>query len=99
MSIHGKDARDPNHRPGFGPLVLLAALLFPLGCTSTVNTPNPYANAPKIRVRLIAGADNIILACGVPPLYQLSTQNQAVRLNSPHNAIFSLSLTQQGWMA
>jgi stage II sporulation protein D len=99
-SLHGKDAMEnTRHRHGFGPLLLVVALILPLGCTSAVNPYTPYANSPRIRVRLISGADSVILACGVAPLYQLSNQTNSQRLNSPNNAIFNLSLTKEGWRA
>jgi len=50
-------------------------------------------------VRLLAGTESVTLSCGVPPLYQLSNQASSQFLNSPKNAIFTLSLTQEGWMA
>ena len=86
-----------NHK---GPLLFLAlALLYPLGCSSAIDPSVSFGNAPRIRVRLIASADTITLSCGVPPLYQLSNQTTAQPLNSPKNAVFTLSLTPQGWMA
>src|SRR5258706_16321864 len=81
------------------PLFLTLALLYPLGCSSAVDSSVKYGDAPRIRVRLLAGVDNITLSCGVPPLYQLSNQTTSQPLNSPKNAVFTLSLTQQGWMA
>jgi stage II sporulation protein D len=73
-------------------------LLYPLGCTSAVRS-DPAANTPHIRVKLISAASEVTLACGVPPLYQLSTQNVAQPLNSPANAVFTLSLSPAGWIA
>jgi stage II sporulation protein D len=89
------------HRPvrlGIG-LLLLFALLLPGGCSSSVNSSSASADAPRIRVRLLAGVEKVTLSCGVPPLYQLSSQTTSQRLNSPNNAIFTLSLTPQGWVA
>ncbi|HEY7118556.1 MAG TPA: SpoIID/LytB domain-containing protein [Tepidisphaeraceae bacterium] len=85
-------------------LLLFAALLYPLGCTSgcssSVNTDAlQSANAPRIRVRLLSAVDSVTLSCGVPPLYQLSNQPAAQLLNSPNNAVFTLSLDKQGWQA
>jgi stage II sporulation protein D len=95
---------SPNHRrrfcpPAQGLTLLFIALLFPLGCSSSIHSNSPSADAPRIRVRLLASADTVTLACGVPPLYQLSSQPLSQRLNSPNNAIFNLTLTPQGWMA
>jgi stage II sporulation protein D len=80
-------------------LTLFLLLLFPLGCSTAVDSPLKFGDAPRIRVRLIASAEKITLSCGVPPLYQLSTQTSSQLLNSPNNAVFNLSLTPQGWMA
>jgi peptidoglycan hydrolase-like amidase len=79
-------------------LVALFAILLPLGCTSTVRN-DVGANAPRIRVKLLSSVTEVTLSCGVPPLYQLSTQTVAQPLNSPANAVISLTLTQSGWMA
>jgi stage II sporulation protein D len=78
---------------------LALVLLYPLGCSSALDSSVKFGDAPHIRVRLLAGADNITLSCGVPPLYQLSNQANSQLLNSPKNAVFTLSLTPQGWMA
>jgi stage II sporulation protein D len=86
-----------HHRHGFG--LLFALLLLPLGCSSSVNPSSQSAAAPKIRVRLLSGVETVTLACGVPPLYQLSNQPAARQLNSPKNAVFTLTLTPQGWQA
>jgi stage II sporulation protein D len=88
----------PN-RHGSAQLLLLLSLLYPLGCTSGVKNPAETSNAPTIRVRLIAGVDQVTLACGVPPLYQLSDQPAAQPLNTPKNSVFKLSLTANGWQA
>src|SRR4051812_49311506 len=89
----------PNRRHGLG-LALIIALLSPLGCTSAVNPgSSASASAPRIRVRLLAGVETVTLSCGVPPLYQLSTQSTAQPLNSPKNAVFTLSLGPDGWVA
>ena len=97
---------DRRRRHGHGPLttlLLCAALLYPLGCTSgcssAVNAPAASPNAPRIRVRLATAVDKVTLACGVPPLYQLSSQPTAQSLNCPNNAVFALTLTPQGWRA
>jgi stage II sporulation protein D len=79
-------------------LVALFAILFPLGCSSTVRDGSA-ANAPRIRVKLHSAVTEVTLACGVPPLYQLSTQQVAQPLNSPANAVITLTLTPNGWMA
>src|SRR3954447_1537672 len=94
----------PHGRQGpLATLLLCAALLYPLGCTSgctsAVNTTTVSKDAPRIRVRLFAGVEKVTLACGVPPLYQLSSQLAAQPLNCPNNAVFTLSLTHDGWQA
>lgn len=96
----------PLNRQGLAPRLrsgqaffLIFALLYPLGCSSAVDSSVKFGDAPRIRVRLIASADSITLSCGVPPLYQLSNQTTSQQLNSPKNAVFALSLTPQGWMA
>jgi stage II sporulation protein D len=98
---HSPHRHHPHHRHHRGVvlLLLLLALLAPGGCTSSVNSNGASADAPRIRVRLLSGVDNITLACGVQPLYQLSNQNASQPLNCPKNAIFTLALTPQGWMA
>jgi stage II sporulation protein D len=84
-------------------LLLCAALLYPLGCTSgctsTANSSTVSPDAPRIRVRLLSGVESVTLSCGVPPLYQLSSQPMAQGLNCPNNAVFALSLNAQGWQA
>src|SRR6185503_19055996 len=50
------------------------------------------------RVRLIPNADQVTLACGVPPTYQVGGQ-AAAPLNCPRNAIFTVTSTAQGWVA
>src|SRR3954447_1967473 len=96
---HRSHSHHRHHRHGTGLILLLLTLVAPGGCTSSVNNTGPAADAPRIRVRLLAGADNITLSCGVPPLYQLSNQTVSQPLNCPKNAIFTLTLTPQGWMA
>src|SRR4051794_17792749 len=86
-----------HHRHGLG--LLFALLLLPLGCSSAVRPVADSANAPKIRVRLLAGVESATLSCGVPPLYQFSNQPVAQLLNSPKNSVVALSLTSQGWQA
>lgn len=96
----------PDRRSRQGPvttLLLCAALIYPLGCTSgctsSVNSTAVSPDAPRIRVRLLSGVDHVTLACGVPPLYQLSSQPAAQALNCPNNAVFTLNLTASGWQA
>jgi stage II sporulation protein D len=57
------------------------------------------SNAPKIRVRLLTAVDTVTLTCNAPPLYQFSNQSTAQKLNSPANAVFSLTLAPDGWHA
>jgi stage II sporulation protein D len=103
MDAMGPDRRRRRRQGPVTTLLLCAALLYPLGCTSgcstAVNTPAASPNAPRIRVRLMTGAETVTLACGVPPLYQLSSQPMAQSLDCPINAVFTLSLTPQGWQA
>jgi stage II sporulation protein D len=78
---------------------LALALLYPLGCSSALDTSGSPGDAPRIRVRLLPGVEKVVISCGVPPLYQLSNQSTSQLLNSPKNAVFSLSLSSQGWLA
>src|SRR5688572_8887724 len=78
-------------------LFALIALLVPQGCSSSRTSEQP-SNAPIIRVRLAQSQDQVTLACGVPPTYQVAGQAPAA-VNCPRNAIFTLSLGAQGWVA
>src|SRR6266581_1888043 len=79
--------------------LFLVALLSPLGCASSVNNNSGASGVPRIRVKLAGAVETVTLSCGVPPLYQLSNQPASQLLNSPNNAIFTVTLTPQGWMA
>jgi stage II sporulation protein D len=89
------------HGPAIAPLIV-CALLVPFGCSSgcssTQQAPVQHTNSPIIRVRLHQGVDQVTLACGVPPKYQVANQPPAI-LNSPRNAVFPISLSPQGWAA
>jgi stage II sporulation protein D len=78
-------------------LLFLIALVLPQGCSSS-HSPEQPSNAPIIRVRLLQNQDQVTLACGVPPTYQAGAQAPAM-LDSPRNAIFTLTSTARGWQA
>jgi stage II sporulation protein D len=91
-----------NLRQGLGLTCCYALLFFsPLACSTSAPQPaaEPVASAQKIRVRLVVAADNVTVMAGVPPLYQLSTARSAQLLNSPRNAVFTLSLKNGAWQA
>ena len=78
-----------------GWFVVLAALLWPLGCTHRPR-PRPLESVPIVRVRLLQDQHLVTVTASRPPSVFLGGPS-ATPLNLPRNEPVPLRLTPQGW--
>ena len=72
-------------------------LLWPLACSQHHNPSPPNANAPLVRVRLLAGRDSVPLRATLAPTIQTATEKTAHRLNLPPKTDVQLNLVNGQW--
>src|SRR5687767_878491 len=80
----------------FLPVLLLLALLWPLGC-GRKDTVRSLEGVPVVRVRLLANEPTVLLTASRPPSAWPGTGRQR-RVELPRNTPVPLKLTPDGWL-
>ena len=76
---------------------LLPTLLLAIGCSTTLNRNVAATNPPIMRVRLMMGIPQLMVAASVPPVYRTDSDPTPRVLGLPKNTPMAISLTPAGW--
>lgn len=78
--------------------VLAAGMLhWPLACSQQHNPPPPPATAPRVRVRLLAAQEQVVLRGSLSPTVKTETETAILRVNLPPQSDVSLTLVENTW--